>query len=40
MVSEASLDVSRCQVLAVAGLTVAAACLRRYLVAQARSLRA
>jgi hypothetical protein len=38
MVPEASLDVSRRQFLAVAGLTVAAACLPRYLVAQAGGL--
>src|SRR6201987_5535046 len=38
MVPEASLDVSRRQFLATAGLTVAAACLPRYLVAQADGL--
>ncbi len=38
MVPESSLDVSRRQFLAVAGLTVAAACLPRYLVAQAGGL--
>jgi len=38
MVPEASLDVSRRQFLAAVGLTVAAACLPRYLVAQAGSL--
>jgi hypothetical protein len=38
MVPEASLDVSRRQFLAAAGLTIAAACLPRYLVAQADGL--